>query len=172
MLEKEIQTYIQRAKEHDPDAFTDLMQFYMKDMYRTAIAILMNDADSADAIQDTLLACWEKMDTIREPRYFKTWLTKILIRKCYDIRKQQANRVSFEDWQEESACDSYNVELKEALAALEDKYRLPMILFYGQGYRIREIAGILHIPVSTVQTRLARGRKKLAAYYENGGIRP
>lgn len=57
MLEKEIQTYIQRAKEHDPDAFTDLMQFYMKDMYRTAIAILMNDADSADAIQDTILAC-------------------------------------------------------------------------------------------------------------------
>lgn len=64
------------------------MQLYMKDMYRTAIAILMNDADAADAIQDTILSCWEKLDTLREPRYFKTWLTRILIHKCYDIKKQ------------------------------------------------------------------------------------
>ena len=41
---------IQKAKRRDPDAFTELMNLYMKDMYRTAIAILMNDEDAADAI--------------------------------------------------------------------------------------------------------------------------
>lgn len=46
----EIQNLVRKAKRHDPDAFTKLMQYYAKDMYRTAIAILMNDEDAADAI--------------------------------------------------------------------------------------------------------------------------
>lgn len=75
-------------KEKDPDAFTKLMQFYMKDLYRVALAILMNDEDASDAIQDTILACWEKIHTLRQTSYFRTWMTRILIRKCYDIRKK------------------------------------------------------------------------------------
>ena len=58
-----------------------------------------------------------------------------------------------------------NLELKEALAALPEKYRIVMVLYYGQGYYSREIAQLLRIPVSTVQTRLQRGREKLAAYF-------
>ena len=61
------------------------MQLHMKDMYRTAVSILMNDEDAADAIQDAILACWEKIDGLKEPRYFRTWMTRILINKCYDI---------------------------------------------------------------------------------------
>lgn len=48
---KETLKLVKRAKAHDPDAFTGLMQFYMKDMYRVSVAILMNDEDAADAIQ-------------------------------------------------------------------------------------------------------------------------
>ena len=46
----------------------------MKDMYRTAVAIVMNDADAADAIGDTILACWEKLETLKNNAYFKTWM--------------------------------------------------------------------------------------------------
>ena len=60
----------------------------------------------------------------------------------------------------------YNLELKEALAALDEKYRIIMILFYSEGYRIREISDILKIPESTVKTRLQRGREKLEVYYK------
>lgn len=157
MSDRRIQKLINRAKGHDPDAFTELMQLHMKDMYRTAIAILMNDADTADAIQDTILSCWEKMNTLRENRYFKTWLTRILINKCYDIRKQQEKRVSFEECGELTVSDSYPAEFHEVLSALDDRYRIPMMLFYGQGYRTGEIAKLLQIPQSTVQTRLMRG---------------
>ena len=82
---QEIEELIKKAKGRDPDAFTRLMQFYMEDMYRVAIAILMNDEDVADAIQDTILTCWEKIDTLREDKYFRTWMTRILINKSYDI---------------------------------------------------------------------------------------
>ena len=118
MQGKETEHLVKKAMLKDPDAFTELMQLHLKDMYRTALAILMNDEDAADAIQDTILACWEKLD-----------------------------------------------RLKEALASLDEKYRVAMTLFYSEGYSIDEIAKILKIPKTTVQTRLHRGRKKLARDY-------
>jgi RNA polymerase sigma-70 factor (ECF subfamily) len=165
---KQINDLVKWAKVHDADAFTELMQLFMKDMYRTSIAILMNDADAADAIQDAILVCWEKMDTLRNPKYFKTWMTRILINKCYDILEQRKHMVSFEEYseyEEPTAQDDANEKVKELLSVLDEKYRMPMMLFYGQGYKISEIAEIMHIPKSTVQTRLARGRNKLAAFY-------
>ena len=84
---------IQKAKERDPDAFTELMNLYMKDMYRTAIAILMNDADAADAVQETILTCWERLSSLRDNKFFKTWMTRILINKCHDIRNQRIEAV-------------------------------------------------------------------------------
>ena len=57
----------------------------MKDMYRIAIAILMNDEDAADDLQDTILTCFEKLYTLKKAEYFKTWMTRILINHCYDI---------------------------------------------------------------------------------------
>lgn len=60
MQSKETRNLVEKARKKEPDAFTELMQLYMKDMYRVALAILMNDEDAADAIQDTILVCWEK----------------------------------------------------------------------------------------------------------------
>lgn len=164
----EIKRLVGKAKEHDPDAFTMLMQYFAKDMYRTAIAILMNREDAADAIQDTILTCWEKLETLREARYFKTWMTRVLINKCYDIKKQRVDKVSLEECEELPAGEeNQEDELYEVLSQLDERYRIPMMLFYGEGYRIAEIAQMLDIPKSTVQTRLARGRAKLGTYYEN-----
>ena len=165
MQKNEMMNLIQTAKDRDPDAFTTLMQQYMKDMYRVAIAILMHDEDAADAIQETILDCWERIGTLRENRYFKHWLTRILINNCYDIRKRRENFAPMEEYEPPAAEDSYNLELKEALAALDEIYRIPMLLYYGQGWKTKEIAELLHVSISTIQTRLARGREKLAVYY-------
>ncbi len=165
MQEKQGNDLVKRAKRRETDAFTQLMQLHMKDMYRTAVSILMNDEDAADAIQDAILACWEKIDGLKEPRYFRTWMTRILINKCYDIRRRNQRFTSFEDCEEPAAEDHYNLEWKEALSALDERHRTVIELFYGQGCRTEEIAKILGIPKSTVQTRLWRGRKKLEGYY-------
>lgn len=49
-----------QAKKHDKEAFVKLVENYQMSMYKTAIAILQNDEDAADAIQETILICWEK----------------------------------------------------------------------------------------------------------------
>ena len=59
-----------------------------------------------------------------------------------------------------------NGEMYDILAQLDVSYRLPMMLFYGEGYKTAEIAKLLNIPKSTVQTRLARGREKLSTYFK------
>jgi RNA polymerase sigma factor (sigma-70 family) len=165
MQSEEMQNLVEKARQKEPDAFTELMQLYLKDMYRIAIAILLNDEDAADAIQDTILACWEKIDTLKSPQYVKTWIIRILIHNCYKIRKHAKNTETLEACEEPVIYDEYNLELKEALSSLDEKYRMVMILFYSEGYHISEIAKILKIPKSTVQTRLHRGRRKLAKDY-------
>ena len=161
-----MESLIQKAKRKDPNAFTELMQSQMKNMYRTALAILQNDEDAADAIQDTILVCWEKMKDLKEDKYFRTWMTRILINKCYEmIRANQ--KVTYTEELPETAveADVSNLEWKEALAALDEKYRLVLVLFYSEGFHTKEIADMLKIPNSTVRTRLARGREQLAKYY-------
>ncbi|MBR1855166.1 MAG: sigma-70 family RNA polymerase sigma factor [Lachnospiraceae bacterium] len=165
---------IERARARDKDAFATLMQIQKQTMYRTARAILMNDEDVADAIQDTVLTCWEKIDTLREPDYFKTWLTRILINKCKDVIRRnhgvvyveelpdagllgQAGNVSFDD----------TMRWKEALAVLPEKFRLVIALYYGEGFETGEIAACLKIPKGTVRSRLARGREILKNYYSD-----
>lgn len=165
MHENETKDLVKKAQQKDPDAFTVLMQLYLKDLYKTALAILINDEDAADAIQDTILVCWEKLSTLQKPQYFKTWMTRILINNCYKIRKHAKYTEPLEDYEEPAVYDEYNLELKEALSSLDEKYRLVMTLFYSEGCSIDEIAKILRIPKSTVQTRLHRGRKKLAKDY-------
>jgi len=167
MKSTETKLYVKKAQRRDKDAFIQLMQFYRKDMYRTAIAILMNEEDAADALQDTILSCWEKLHTLRKPEFFKTWMTRILINHCYDIIRNNTFYEDIEAYEEPSKCDEYNLELKEAYASIDERYRLPMELYYSQGFKMREIAEMLSLPVNTVKTWIARGRKELEAYYHS-----
>ena len=60
-------------------------------LYRIAHAILWSDADCADAIQEAVFRGWMKRGTLREERYFETWLIRILINECRNLlRRQQA----------------------------------------------------------------------------------
>lgn len=168
---EEIKKLVNRAKLHDKDAFTELIQLYLKDLYKIAIAILMNDDDAADAIQETLLICWDKINQLKKDKYFKTWMIRILINNCYAIRNKQWKEMAVEDvpiegYIEPIAEEEARSEFKKLLSVLDDKYRLPLYLFYGQEYKIAEIAKILGVPKSTIQTRLARGRKQLAKYHD------
>ena len=169
----EAEQLVRRAKKRDPDAFTELMQLHEKDMYRTASAILSRDADIADAMQETILNCWEKIDTLQKNRYFKTWMIRILINNCNDILRFGRRMVCVEELPEREAESTVeaeaNLEWKEALRGLDEKYRLIVVLFYAEGLRTAEIGKLLQLPDSTVRTRLARGREQLAKYYAETG---
>lgn len=158
---------IKKARKHDKAAFQKLMEEQGPALYKTAKAILKNDEDVADAMQETALTCWEKINTLKKDEYFKTWLTRILINHCNTIYRQRKRLVSEESLPEAWAHDeSYaNVEWEDFLNCLDEKYRIVVILYYVQGFKAREIAEILGINQSTVRGRLSKAREKLGQQY-------
>ncbi|MDY3250249.1 MAG: RNA polymerase sigma factor [Candidatus Choladocola sp.] len=158
---------IRKARKHDKAAFQQLMEQEGKSMYKIAKAILKNDDDAADAMQETALACWEKIDTLEKDRYFRTWLTRILINNCNAIYRQRTKMVSGEEIPEPYFQEAgyANVEWESFLNCLDGKYRTIIILYYVEGFKTREIAEILQVNENTVRGRLVTARKKLEAQY-------
>ncbi|MCC8044507.1 MAG: sigma-70 family RNA polymerase sigma factor [Clostridiales bacterium] len=161
---EELAELAKRAAGKDADAFTALMQSQMQNMYKTARAILSNEADIADAISETILTCWEKLGQLKDPAWFRTWMTRILVNKCNDLIRQGKHLYMPGEVPEISTADSgfTNAEWNEALNMLDEKYRLVLMLYYVEGYKTSEISAILEVTESTVRTQLARGREKLA----------
>ena len=153
---------IDEAKKKDPDAFGQLVQENLQKMYRIAISILQTEEDAADAIQETMLKCWQKINQVRNEDYFETWLIRILINQCKDILKCRKRTVLVDDIPEAAQEDNYtNTEWKAVLRGLHAKYRIVLELYYVEGFSTKEIATMLHITDASVRTRLVRGRKQL-----------
>ena len=105
---------------------------------------------------------------LKKPEYFKTWLIRILINKCNDIKRKQRNIVSLDSLPEmaQQDADPGNLEYDNLMNAISDTYRVILILYYSEGFKVKEICKILNLPVGTVTSRLKRGREQLAAILE------
>lgn len=168
-MENELEL-IERAKAHDGAAFSRLMQRHGTSLYKVAKAILKNDEDVADAMQETALSCWEKITTLQNEQYFKTWLIRILINHCNTIRRKR-NRYVLDVLLPEASAEETayaNAEWMELLQCLNEKHRIVVVLHYAEGFRIREIAGMLKISESAVKERLSSARRKIEKLYTNG----
>ena len=156
---------IKRAKNGDAEAFDLLMRPQLQRMYRIAISMVENEEDAADAIQETVLKCWQKVGQLKNEEYFQTWLTRILINQCKDILKARKKYVLVEEMPEIEYEDQYETDdWKAILNNLEEKYRVVMELYYVEGFSTKEIAKLLHIKEVNVRSRMSRGRKQLEQY--------
>lgn len=153
---------LQRARDGDPEAFVQLMRQQEQTLYRIARGYFSDPMDIEDVLSETVLACWERLDTLRQPRYFKSWLIRILINKCNDQLRRRKRLVSLEEAPEPGVTMEPEDDLSALLDGLGRETRLVLILHYSQGYKTREIAKLLDVPHGTVTSRLKRGRDALA----------
>ena len=130
-------------------------------MYRVAWSILRNDADVQDALQDAVLKAWEKRDKLRDEKFFRTWITRILINACYDTQRKRRRIVSMDEIPESTVSNAPDPDLALALQALPEKLRLPLVLCYSEGMSYEEAADVLRIPITTLRGRLRRGKEEL-----------
>ncbi len=132
-------------------------------MYRVAKTLLRSDADCADAIQEAIVKAFSNVHTLRSDKYAKTWLIRIVINESNTILRKRQKLVSLEDYQLEnlrSERETYS-ELYEAISHLDEPVRLAVILYYLEGYSIRETADILETTENIVKKRLMRARQQL-----------
>ena len=71
-----------------------------RQLYSTAKTILFNDQDCADAIQETIVKAFAKIETLRNDRYARTWLIRILINECYTLLRKSSRFVPLEGMRE------------------------------------------------------------------------
>lgn len=140
-------------------------------MYVTARSILFEDEDCADAIQETIVKAFSKIKSLRQDAYAKTWLIRILINECYNVLRQKSRQIPMDMESEmaaKAAAESQDYsDLYRAVSQLQEELKLPVVLYYGEDFSVREIAQVLEISEGAVQKRLARARQKLKRLLES-----
>jgi RNA polymerase sigma-70 factor (ECF subfamily) len=145
----------------DERGFTSAVHQHRDMLYRVAYTILHNSEDCADALQESLLRAWQRLDTLRDDARFRGWMIRIVVNCSRDMLRRSKVRVS-QLTEDIPAPQPEDTHLDEALRMLDEGLRLPLVLHYLEGMSVREIADALRLPQGTVKNRMYRGRDKLA----------
>ena len=156
-------TLIKKLKKGNIECLMDWMEFKKDKYYKIGWSYLYNHYDVEDVFQGTIIKIYEKINTLREEKYFETWVTSIFINECKGILRKRKREVTLDNVidSEESYEDDSNIEFKELLDSLEDIYREVILLKVIGGYSQEDISKILDIPIGTVKSRIYRGLKTL-----------
>lgn len=145
-----------------------LYEKYFAAVYSVCFLYMKNQADACDMVQETFLRLLQGDFHYENEEKAKAWLIvtasnccKSQLRKCW--RKKQ---VAFDAAVHDEKKEQTDNLLLRMVEELEEKYRLPVYLYYFEGYRSAEIARMLHVNASTVRSRLAKARKILRLQLE------
>ena len=123
-------------------------------LYRTAYLYLGSDADALEAVDEAVYQALRALKKLREPEFFETWLTRILINECHRELRRRKRLAGEEAIPEAAGPDAYDaLPLKEAVRRLPEELRLVVILRFFAGYTQAETAAALDIPQGTAATR-------------------
>lgn len=145
----------------DRSEFTSRVLDCERKMYRTAYCLLRNSADCQDAVQETIFKAWSKLEHLRDESAFDAWMMQILVNTCRTTLRLRKRRGECELEDVYPTPESSDGALFAAVNQLEDKYRLPVILRYVNGYSAQETAKILHMPYRSVLKNLRGAREIL-----------
>lgn len=166
------------------EAFEELVKRYERQIYSLAYRLTNNYHDAVDLTQDVFLHLYKVLDKFDGDRKFFPWMYRIATNVCYNALKKKPKETSTLDNVIEFVSDQKsrpeeNYESKEvretvhkAIAELPENFRIPMVLRYLEDLSYQQISEVTELPVSTIETRLYRGRimlqKKLGKLLERG----
>jgi len=159
----EIET-VRKAKQGYVNEIGQIILENIQTMYRVAFSILRTEDEINDAISNTTVIVFEKIKTLKNEEFFKTWLTRILINECYKIYNQNKKIVYLENVNQEKLTyhDQYvDHEIRNLVKNLDKDLKQIVILYYFEDFSVKEIAKIIQKPEGTVKSRLSRARKEL-----------
>lgn len=162
------------TKVEKDELFNSLVIPLKTKLYKTGMAILKSDDDVCDAIQNTLFSAYRSLEKLENENYFSTWITRIMINKCYDIIKNHKKVVYLNEQLEREEGFYYDTykdesEVEKALNSIDQDLRMVAVLYYYDGFSIKEISEICNIPEGTVKSRLSRCRNKLYVLLKEEG---
>ncbi|MGH9115428.1 MAG: sigma-70 family RNA polymerase sigma factor [Acidimicrobiales bacterium] len=178
----------------DQARFSELALEYMGSLYSAALRMTRNAADAEDLVQETYLKAYRAFGSFSEGTNLKAWLYRILTNtfiNSYRARRRRPEQTEFDDVEdlylyrrlggleavtagrsaEEEVLERFTEsEVKDAVEALPEQFRMAVLLADVEGFSYKEIAEILDIPIGTVMSRLHRGRRALQKTLHDFGL--
>ena len=160
---------VKKAKGGDSEEIGNIIMENMQTMYRVAFTILKNEEEIYDAISNTTVIVFEKINTLKKEEFFKTWLTRILINECYKIYNQNKKIIYLENCNTETLGNLQftekdrldEMDTRNLIKSLTKDLKETVTLYYLEDFSVKEISNILQIPEGTVKSRLSRARSEL-----------
>lgn len=157
---------IELASAGDELAFEQLIEQHKAKITVMAFAYTKDYMDAQDIAQESFLKAYQSLHQLKEPAYFSTWLTKIVIRQCFQRLKEKKRDASkiieLQQLQQFSDEPSEHFEpLYEAINDLKEHYRTVILLHYFYDFKLQEIAQLVNKPLNTVKIQLHRARLQL-----------
>ena len=158
---------VQKAIKGNQAAFEQLVKMHYEQIYRTAFLYVHNQEDALDIVQESTYQALISIHGLKNPEYFMTWFTKIVIRCSSQLLSKRKNDVPLTDnilsvlTAESDNITEESMSILEILGKLKESYRTSLILFYYYDYSIKTISGVMEIPEGTVKTYLSRGKDEL-----------
>ena len=155
---------IQLAKQAingDEHAQIQLLQIYEGAMYKVAFSYMRNEHDAYDALSEMTIQALKNMYKVKSPEYLKTWLVRIVINTCLQMKRKQKNIVITESLPEQPTQFQELFSLNDAISKLSVEQQELIHLKYFRDLKNSEIASIQQIPEGTVKSRLHSTLRKL-----------
>lgn len=157
---------MKKAQKGDDKAFLKLFQQYEEDIYRMAYVYVKNESDALDVVQEVAYRSFSKIETLKSPEFFKSWLLRITITCAIDLMRKNKKVVHLNpDYQEKIGLEdgdlSLSITLQELLERLTEHEKSIVMLRFYEGYSFREIGEMLHMPLGSVKSVLYRALEKL-----------
>ncbi|MFC5407619.1 RNA polymerase sigma factor SigW [Cohnella soli] len=185
---KPVETRLARlARKGDQRAFAEIVDLYKDKLFHLAYRMTSNRQEAEDVVQETFLRVYKNLDRYDENQKFSTWIYRIATNLCIDrLRRRKAVYSLDAESSEHEGLDGYAMLpsddrtpeselllsetqklIQEAIATLPVKYKSVMILRYLQDMSLQEISDVLDMPVTTIKTRVHRGREFLRKKLEH-----
>ena len=167
---------VEQAQAGDRDAYEALARASASRLYLTAHRIV-HDADKADdAVQQTLVAMWRELPSLRDPDRFEAWTYRLVVRFCLNetrrARRRGVREIPLDEMlpMRTDAFADFDLrdQLARALRELSVDHRTVVVLHHYAGLPVGEIADILGIPYGTVGSRLHHATRALRAAISAG----
>jgi RNA polymerase sigma-70 factor (ECF subfamily) len=165
--------WLRQCREGDPLAIERLVHAHQADVYRLALSILDDPDEAEDAAQEVFVSALRSLDSFRGDASLKTWLFSITINLCRSRYRRDQSRGRLRQIlqslfrsdqtgpESEAIQHEADSALWQAVRALDEKHRIPVILRYYHDLPIDEIAEMLGVPIGTVHSRLNHARERL-----------
>jgi RNA polymerase sigma-70 factor, ECF subfamily len=169
-----IEKKVKKAKRGDEKAFQELIHQEKNKLYRMAYMYVKSENDALDIVQDAIYKAFISIKSLKNPQYFSTWLSRILINSALDFIKKNERIILTNEVdvlpKEQNLRIEEKMDLAGAIERLDVPYKTVIILRYYQDLTIKQIAEMLHCPEGTIKTRLHRAINLLKSDLREGCI--